>query len=123
MGLFSRKKNVPKNDVFFEQEFTQAESFRGFKRAKLSTYGYKPIEKSLAKLKPYDFTGRSITLRGIKYDGGRCLLVLVDGNHIGTMFGKTYEDVYKAILKGKATAAYVMVNDDEKVFLFVKLGD
>lgn len=127
MGLlFNRKKKEeqPKSVPFFEQSFIQAKSFRGFKRVGLSNYGYKPIEEGLNALRPFDLKGREITLQGVESSGLKLLQVLVDGNHVGTLFEYNYTDIFKAILAGKATAAYVKAEDDgDKVFLFVKLGD
>lgn len=127
MGLFfNKKKKVeqPEPKPFFEQSFIQAKSFRGFKRVGLSVYGHKPIEDGLNALRPFDLKGREITLRGVESSGLKLLQVFVDGNHVGTLFEYNYTDIFNAILAGKATAAYVKVEDDgDKVFLFVKLGD
>lgn len=105
MGLFGRKKKAEPAKLS-EITFMQAGSFRGFKRFRLTNYGYEPAQIGLRKLRIenpeyngddsvpkyiFDFKNKLITIREIEFEVP-AIAVFVDGNQIGSLFSTTDEE-------------------------------
>ena len=58
--LFRKKNKEPMPDVAFT--YPQSENYRGFKRIKLSSYGYKPAEDGIQALTGKDLAGSDVKL-------------------------------------------------------------
>ena len=58
--MFFRKKKEPVPDVAFT--YPQSEHYNGFKRIKLSSYGYKPAEDGIQALTGKDLAGSKIKI-------------------------------------------------------------
>lgn len=121
MGLFGKKK---KEEPAQPQEITfiQASSFRGFRRFRLTNYGYEPAQiglKSLQMKNPkyngddsepeyiFDFKNKQVTIRKIEFEVP-AIAVFVDGNQIGSLFSTTDEekDMIKKLFSNKIGAVY-----------------
>lgn len=110
MGLFSRKKAKPTptasvppyKSLFFEC----SKGFRGYKRYRLTTYGYEPTKRGIDALKIpnpkynvdpevdkyiFDLVGKQVEIRLLLNDDA-IMPVLVNGNQIGTYFAYTDEE-------------------------------
>ena len=55
---YTEERTIPKKDIISVQTFTQAKSFRGFRRVRISTNGLDGVEKNFAyfREKDFDFT-------------------------------------------------------------------
>ena len=129
MGLFDLFK--PKNEI----SFTQAEHFKGFKSFPLVNHGHKESEEGLKKLskktKDFDLSGCKIRFIVFTYDGNRQgVAVYVDDMQVGTYFGQNKNELARAVLEKKISAAHVRVDTLKKngaiaygAIVFVKLEE
>ena len=119
MGLFKKKKKTePKPVPPIAYAYTQTENYRGFKRIKLSSYGYKPAQDGIHALTGSDLTGAEIQIRVFRDDAPRCVVV-VGGYEIGTVWQHSF-DQFDALSTGKVEAIRVEIRDGES-FLFYKV--
>ena len=71
--LFKKKKpTAPKPDAVFT--YPQTKNYRGFKRIKLSSYGYQPALDGIAALSGTDLTGATITITVFTDDNPRAVV-------------------------------------------------
>ena len=114
MSLFKKK---PK----FEPGLTvpHTDTFKGYKRIKLATYKDKNAHAGIRDLgsAPISYVGFQI----YEDPQNKCVNVYADGNRIGTIWKHSWENYYKAIKSGKVSAAHVMINDPDEVYLFIAL--
>ncbi len=154
MNIFnSVKERFLKGSDSGEYSFKQSDTFRGYKRIHLSTYKYEPIQKGLKAVrkknpdyhlgsdKPkyiYDFANKTITIKKSAYaEDGACMLIMVDNNHVGTIFdNNNNEQIINDFETGKIEAVYLKIDqgqeyngkkdkveysdDSVEAFLFVK---
>lgn len=113
--MFFRKKKEPAPDVAFT--YTQSENYRGFKRIKLSSYGYKPAEDGIQALTGKDLAGSDIKL-SIYMDDSPRAMVSVNGTAVGTIWKHSF-DKFTSLKNGKITAVRVEIRDGES-YLFYK---
>ena len=87
---YTEERTIPKKDIISVQTFTQAKSFRGFRRVRISTYGLDGVEKNFAyfREKEFDFTNAAVQIMTVKAnnDFGKCLRIVVDGRFIGNVY-------------------------------------
>ena len=116
MMLFKKKPKQEKPDAFFV--YTQTENYRGFKRIKLSSYGYKPAEDGIRALADADLTGADIKIS--IYGGDSPRAVFSVGKHeVGTIWKRSF-DKYTALKNGKISAVRLEIRDGES-YLFYKV--
>lgn len=133
--LFRKKKDKKREPLFFTYKlievddaeadpvvasytYIQAEHWRGFKRLRLSSYGYEPAEQGIAALSGKDLTGAAITLRVFGGNHVRAN-VLVDNHEIGTVWDYSF-DQFAALRDGKINGARVEIRDGVS-YLFYRM--
>ena len=136
----SSKPSHPKENVFFEQRFTQSHTFRGYKRFHVTYYGYGPAESGLAAFREtgMDLEGAEIILRGVERNDYKFIDVIVNGFFIGSIpFWSLDNDseasdfIKKGLLKGKVEKAHIRIESEniissdgvtarEKISIFLK---
>ena len=114
--LFKKKPKQEKPDAFFV--YTQTESYRGFKRIKLSSYGHKPAMDGIHFLADADLTGAEIKIS--IYGGEYPRAVVSVGNHeVGTIWKHSF-DKFPSLKAGKVDAVRLEIRDGES-YLFYKI--
>ena len=112
MSIFNRKKRQP--GVVATYTFTQAESCRGFKRVKLSSYGHKPAEDGIRALSGKDLSGKVIAVDIIKDKYPRAVFSV--GKHeVGTIWDRY--DCFAPLARGQIRAIRLEIAD-ESAFLY-----
>ena len=114
--LFRKKNKEPMPDVAFT--YPQSENSRGFKRIKLSSYGYKPAEDGIQALTGKDLAGSDVKL-SIYMDDSPRAMVSVNGTAVGTIWKRSF-DKFASLKNGKMTAVRVEIRDGES-YLFYKI--
>ena len=114
--LFKRKSSGPKHEAVYT--YPQTEDFRGFKRIKLSSYGYKPAEDGIRALAGKDLAGSDIKL-SIYMDDSPRAMVSVNGTAVGTIWKHSF-DKFTTLKNGKIVAVRVEIRDGES-YLFYKV--
>lgn len=121
MGLFGKKKKVEPAQLP-EITFTQAGSFRGFRRFRLTNYGYEPAQVGLKALQIenpkyngddsepkylFDFKNKQVTIRKIEFEVP-AIAVFVDNKQIGSLFSNTDEekDMIEKMFSNRISAVY-----------------
>ena len=113
--MFFRKKKEPVPDVAFT--YPQSEHYRGFKRIKLSSDGYKPAEDGIQALTGKDLAGSKIKISIFMDDAPRAM-VSVNGTAVGTIWKHSF-DKFTTLKNGKIAAVRVEIRDGES-YLFYK---
>ena len=113
--MFFRKKKEPVPDVAFT--YPQSEHYRGFKRIKLSSHGYKPAEDGIQALTGKDLAGSKIKISIFMDDAPRAM-VSVNGTAVGTIWKHSF-DKFTTLKNGKIAAVRVEIRDGES-YLFYK---
>lgn len=113
--FFRKKKKEPTPDVAFT--YPQSEHYRGFKRIKLSSYGYKPAEDGIRALTGKDLAGSDVKL-SIYMDDSPRAMVSVNGTTVGTIWKHSF-DKFTTLKNGKIAAVRVEIRDGES-YLFYK---
>ena len=113
--LFRKKNKEPMPDVTFT--YPQAENYRGFKRIKLSSYGYKPAEDGIQALTGKNLAGSDVKL-SIYMDDSPRAMVSVNGTAVGTIWKHSF-DKFTTLKNGKIVAVRVEIRDGES-YLFYK---
>ena len=115
--LFKKKPKKEKPAAVFS--YTQAEHYRGFKRIKLSSYGYAPALDGIKALADADLSGSRIevSIYGGEYPRAA---VSVGKHEVGTIWEYSYGDVYKALRSGKVAAVRVDIRGGD-AYLFYKV--
>lgn len=119
--LFKRKKKNNKT-VHFTKDFIQSDTFKGFKRNKLTTYKEDGVKETLAYFKKngYDFSGCRIRLEYSTIIGEHgpfdVVNVFVDDMRIGCRYGN--HNQFDRLAVPNYDAAHLKVENDE-VLLFL----
>ncbi len=128
---FGKKKQpdpAPKQEhetiVLWTKEFIQANSFRGFKRIRLTTYGEKGVadtldyfEKQGNKFKDRVIRPEHIRVKGVFEDGDLLVVnVYVDNMRIGCVYAP--KDYYKMLTENEYNKAHIRI-DGDAVYLFI----
>ena len=113
--MFFRKKKEPVPDAAFT--YPQSENYRGFKRIKLSSYGYKQAEDGIQALTGKDLAGSDVKL-SIYMDDSPRAMVSVNGTAVGTIWKHSF-DKFTTLKNGKIAAVRVEIRDGES-YLFYK---
>lgn len=114
--LFKKKPKKEKPAAVYS--FTQTENYRGFKRTKLSSYGYKPAMDGIAYLSNVDLTGAEIKIS--IYGGEHPRAVASVGSHeAGTMW--EYNSTAFGLFKNKKVEAVRLEIRDGDAYLFYKM--
>ena len=112
------------------QEYTSADSFRGFKKLHCATYGDDEAMKNsmmfLGDEDVFDSVGKTITLYQIVHDDGTGISVYVDGYPVGVVWSSNNDGpAYQAAFHGEIDGVFVRIqrraNDRSSVSLYVKL--
>ena len=122
MSLFKKKpKKKPDPDPLFVRSVPYSQSFKGFKRIKLSTFQDPLADAVIEAVKAADDIDQ-ITFKAYRFEGtsGPLLRVYADGNKLGTIWSASYKEYYNLIKAGKCAAASVAFVDAGDVLLFVK---
>lgn len=140
MSLFSRKKKNdpavaadPEAPVFtFERQYTNAQSFRGYKRLYVTVFNdYDNSEINANALlnggKVCNCVDRLITLKGIEGPNYRGIAVYIDPEQypMGTIWERPSEPLFSTVYDGNYTNVYLRIEADNphpKVYLFVELN-
>ena len=126
-NVFSRKAEndspTSNEKILKTHSFIQSSNFKGYKRIKLTTYGFESITKGIDALKKpnpqyippidnehfpenaeyiFDIKDKPIEIQQVQYGMSKneiCLRVFVDSNHVGTFFihddiAKSYYDAF-----------------------------
>lgn len=112
----SEERVIPKSDIKYVYTFTQAKSFRGFRRVGISFYGLDGVDKNLTYFgeRDYDFTNSAVQIMIVKAnnDVGVCLRIVVDGKFIGNVYkNSSNAEAFDAALDKKLDKAYVKIED------------
>ncbi len=116
--LFKKKKpTAPNPDAVFT--YPQTKNYRGFKRIKLTSYGYKPAQDGIAAVSKMDLTDATIDILLVTKTDSPYAIVKVGPHHVGTIFSSNF-DHFGALLDGKVSAVRLEVRDGES-YLFYKV--
>ena len=115
--LFKKKTKSGYPETTYK--FTQAEDFRGFKRIKLSSYGYAPAQDGIRAVSAMDLTGKEIQLVVVDKPKEPYVVVLVGKHHVGTIFKHNF-DKFSSLKAGKVSAARLEIRDGD-AYLFCKM--
>lgn len=137
MALFGKKKNtpppqpalsvqreLPPSDILKVMTFTQAKSFRGFKRGFVKSFGLDGTALNLAyfRSKGFDFTNSAIQVMLVKAnnDYGKCVRVVVDGRFLGNVYRDDgfNKEWFDHVEEGTVDKAYIKI-EDPKIYLFL----
>ena len=114
--LFKKKPKKEKPIAVFS--YTQAEHYRGFKRIKLSSYGYAPALDGIKALADADLSGSRIEASIFGGDSPRAV-VSVGKHEVGTIWEHSF-DKFAALRSGKVVAVRVEIRDGD-AYLFYKV--
>lgn len=114
---------APKQTVLWNKTFRQSDSFKGYKRIKLTTYKEFGVDATLAHFakKDYNFKNSTIQLQNVRVTGAndfKAVNVYADAMRIGCTYDtySSYEDLMKDI-----DAVHLKVDGD--VYLFVHYAE
>ena len=113
--LFRKKPKKEKPIAVFS--YTQAEHYRGFKRIKLSSYGYAPALDGIKALADADLSGSRIEVSIFGGDSPHAV-VSVGSHELGTVWDRY--DAFDALRSGKVAAVRVDIRDGD-AYLFYKV--
>ena len=111
--LFKRKSSGPKPKAVYT--YPQTEDFRGFKRIKLSSYGYKPAQDGIRALTGKDLSGSKIKISIFADDNTRAV-VSVDDHILGSIWERF--DNFDLLRRGKIAAVHLVVEDGDAVLFY-----
>lgn len=114
--LFKKKPKKEKPIAVFS--YTQAEHYRGFKRIKLSSYGYAPALDGIKALADADLSGADIKISVFGGDSPRAV-VSVGKDIAGTVWQHSF-DKFSALKNGKVSAVRLEIRDGD-AYLFYKV--
>lgn len=114
--LFRKKPKKEKPAAVFS--YTQAEHYRGFKRIKLSSYGYAPALDGIKALADADLSGSRIEVSIYGGDSPRAV-VSVGKHEVGTIWQHSF-DKFSALKNGKVSAVRLDIRDGD-AYLFYKV--
>ena len=122
---YTEERTIPKKDIISVQTFTQAKSFRDFRRVRISTNGLDGVEKNFAyfREKKFDFTNAAVQIMTVKAnnDFGKCLRIVVDGRLIGNVYrSDSNAEAFDVALDKKVDKVYVRI--EEKIIDGVNYG-
>lgn len=114
----SHERKIPYTDVISTQAFIQAESFRGYRREKISSYGLDGVERNERYFcdNGADLTGSRIDLMVVKAnnDAKKCIRILVDGRFLGNIYRNDMNrEYFNKIVKQQIDGAYVKLDTVE----------
>jgi len=116
--LFKKKKpTAPEPDAVFT--YPQTKNYRGFKRIKLTSYGYQPAQDGIAALSGVDLANATIDILMMDKPGSPYAIVKVGPHHVGTIFKSNF-DQFGALRDGKVSAVRLEIRSGES-FLFYKV--
>ena len=115
MSLFGKKKKKP---VGINYVYSQAENHDGFKRVKLTSYGYKPAMNGINALSGKDLSKAEIKITVIEDEYPRAV-VSVKNHQVGTIFKRNFDN-FNALKKGKFNHVHLVIEDGES-HLFYKV--
>lgn len=113
--LFRKKNKEPMPDAAFT--YPQSENYRGFKRIKLSSYGYAPALDGIKALADADLSGSRIEVSVFGGDSPRAV-VSVGSHELGTVWDRY--DAFDVLRSGKVAAVRVDIRDGD-AYLFYKV--
>lgn len=117
MGLFNKKKKTapaPTPSAFYI--YNQTENYRGFKRIKLSSYGYEPALDGIRALTDVDLTDAEIKISIFDGDSPRAV-VSVGKHEVGTIWQHSF-DKFHALRSGKVEAVRLEIRDGESLLFY-----
>ena len=114
--LFKKKPKQEKPDVFYV--YTQTENYKGFKKIKLSSYGYQPSLDGIRRLADADLSGTEIKISIYGGDSPRAV-VSVDKDIAGTIWQHSF-DKFSALKNGRMSAVRLEIRDGD-AYLFYKV--
>jgi hypothetical protein len=115
--LFKKKKpTAPEPDAVFT--YPQTKNYRGFKRIKLTSYGYQPAQDGIAALSGSDLSDATITI-AVFVDEYPRAVVSVGQYEVGTIWQHSFNQ-FGTLLDGKVSAVRLEIRDGES-FLFYKV--
>lgn len=112
----SEERIIPKKDIISVQTFTQAKSFRGFRRINISTYMLDGVEKNLAYFRErgFDFANSAVQVMVVKAknDEGKCLRIVIDGKFIGNVYkNSSNSEAFEMAVAKKLDKVHVLIED------------
>lgn len=114
--LFKKKPKSHDYDTT-ERVYIQSDSFRGFKRTKLTAYGYNPALDGIKALTGKDLKGAEITTIFVEKPKAPYLLIMVGNHHVGTLFDNfSGLDLFR---NGSVKAVHLDIKDGN-AYLFYK---
>lgn len=116
--FFKKKKTEPTLNVFCSYEYIQSDTYRGYKRQKLSSYAYEPAMQGVAALSGKDLTGANIRLDFINDEYPRVLVYV--GPHLAGSIWDYNCDHFADIIGGNVSSVRVEVRGSES-YLFYKV--
>lgn len=119
MSLFNFGKKSKSGYPETTYTFTQTENYKGFKRIKLTSYGYEPAQAGIKAVSKMDLTGKDISIIVVDKPSSPYAIVKVGKHHIGTIFKNSFSDFSK-LKTGKVSAVRVEIRDGES-FIFYKV--
>ena len=113
---FGKKKTSsdPKPDAVYT--YLQTENYRGFKRIKLSSYGYKPAEDGIRALDGKGLSGSEIKI-SVFLDEYPRAVVNIGKHEVGTIWKRSF-DKFDAVKNGKIDAVRLEIRDGDSYLLY-----
>ena len=115
---FKKKKREIKDPLVLSLSFVQSKHFRGFKKIKIASHGYKLAEDGIASLANADLSETRIVLSVVEDDSPR-IEVRASDIFIGSIWQSSWADYYNVIKSGAVEAVHVRI-DGEEAYLFIK---
>ena len=117
--LFGKKKKqtAPAAEPVAVYTYPQTKNYRGFKRYKLSSYGYEPAQVGIKWLSGSDLSDATITM-SIFMDYPRATFS-VDGNVVGAIWEHSFDN-FPALRDGKVSAVRLEIRDGD-AYIFYKI--
>ena len=116
--MLFKKKKEPHEYPTLERAYIQSDNYRGFKRVKLSSYGYAPAQEGIKALTGTNLSGYEIRTILVDKPDSPYLIVMVGKNHVGTLFGSSFDGL-NLFRNGSIKAVRLEIRDGD-AYLFYK---
>ena len=120
MALFNIGRKTKSGYPETNYIYTQADTYRGYKRIKLSSYGYKPAQDGIKAVSRMDLSGADIKIVVCDKPDSPYALVLVGKHHVGTIFKNSF-DKFNDLKNGKVDSIRLEIRDGD-AYLFYHIA-
>lgn len=117
--IFDKLKKQTAPTAAISYKYIQSDNYRGFKRLRLTAYGYAPAMKGVKAVSKMDITGAEITINIIGGEHTRAE-VYVGRHHVGTIWKQAFDE-FSIFKNGKVQAVRVEIRNGNESYLFYKV--